>query len=99
MLQAIYQVGRPQTEAGLEEKSIILRFHAKDMGSVVSALEAAGFPIAEMNDDTGIRGLSEDVVMSEPAYELRGCLQGRYWRRVACHLWREAVRSRGAGGA
>ena len=49
MLQAIYQVGRDQTETGLEEKSIILRFHAKDMGSVVLALEAAGFPIAASN--------------------------------------------------
>jgi len=49
MLQAIYQVGRDRTEACLEEKSIILRFHAKDMGSVVLALEAAGFPIAASN--------------------------------------------------
>ncbi|MGO9005565.1 MAG: CBS domain-containing protein [Beijerinckiaceae bacterium] len=48
-LQAIYPVGRQRTEAGLEEKTIILRFHANDMGSVVSALVAAGFPIAESN--------------------------------------------------
>ena len=48
-LQAIYQVGRHRTETSLEEKSIILRFRANDMGSVVSALVAAGFPIAESN--------------------------------------------------
>jgi acetoin utilization protein AcuB len=47
MLQAIYPVGRHQTEDSLEEKSVILRFHAKNMESVVSALEAAGFAIVE----------------------------------------------------
>jgi phenol phosphorylase subunit delta gamma len=64
-LQAMYQVGRPQTAACQAEKTIILRFHAEDMSSVVSALEAAGFSVAEINDDTGMRGLSEDVVLSE----------------------------------
>lgn len=47
VLQAVYPVGRHDAEDSIEEKSVILRFHAKDMGRVVSALEAAGFAIAE----------------------------------------------------
>ncbi len=50
-LLAIYQVARNQTEAGLGEKSIILRFHADDMGSVVSSLAAAGFPAVGFNEE------------------------------------------------
>lgn len=65
VLQAIYRIGRRGTEASRVENSIILRFHAEDMGNVVSALEAAGFPIAEINEDTGIRRLSEKVEMSD----------------------------------
>jgi acetoin utilization protein AcuB len=49
MLQAIYQVGRRQNEGGIEVQSIILRFQSNDMRGVVSALEAAGFPIARFN--------------------------------------------------
>ncbi|MGP0058099.1 MAG: CBS domain-containing protein [Beijerinckiaceae bacterium] len=49
-LRAIYQVGRHRTEASFEEKSIILRFDTNDMTSVVSALEAAGFPIVESHE-------------------------------------------------
>jgi len=49
VLQALYPVGRREAQAGTgyPEKRIIVRFHAPDMGAVVAALEAAGFPVVE----------------------------------------------------
>lgn len=49
VLQALYPVGRHDESAkgGYPEKRVIVRFHAKDMGAVVAALEAAGFPVVE----------------------------------------------------
>ena len=41
VLQAIYPVGRDDAQ------KVIVRFHAPDMGAVISALEAAGFPVIE----------------------------------------------------
>lgn len=48
-LQAIYPVGRHRSaeSKGREEKTVILRFHAKSVDDVVSALAAAGFPVLE----------------------------------------------------
>ena len=46
-LQAIYPVGRQDTAEGGERKSVILRFHADNSAAVVTALEAAGFAVAE----------------------------------------------------
>lgn len=40
VVQALYPVGCP-------EKKLIVRFHAPDMRAVISALEAAGFPVVE----------------------------------------------------
>lgn len=49
VLQALYPVGRhdSQAETGYPEKKVIIRFHAKDVRGVVSALETAGFPVVE----------------------------------------------------
>jgi len=47
VLQAIYPVKRHHDDEGDDEKSIILRFHAADVAVVVTALEAAGFAVAE----------------------------------------------------
>ena len=49
VLQAIYPLRRHEKESheGYPEKKIILRFRADDVGSVVGALEAAGFPVSE----------------------------------------------------
>ncbi|TAK83329.1 MAG: CBS domain-containing protein [Betaproteobacteria bacterium] len=41
VLQALYPVGRDDAQ------KVIVRFHAPDMGAVISALEAAGFPVIE----------------------------------------------------
>ena len=48
-LQAIYPIGRHdrQSDAGYPEKKVIIRFHAREVRDVVSALEAAGFPVIE----------------------------------------------------
>lgn len=48
-LQAIYPVGRHARADGdsLQEKTVILRFHAKDAENVVAALAKAGFPVLE----------------------------------------------------
>lgn len=52
VLQALYPIGRNdgQAESGYPEKRVIVRFHAKDMGAVIAALEAAGFPVIESVD-------------------------------------------------
>ena len=49
VLQALYPVGRhdAQPEGGYPEKKVIIRFHTRDFRAVVSALEAAGFPVIE----------------------------------------------------
>jgi acetoin utilization protein AcuB len=41
VLQALYPVGRDDAQ------KVIVRFRAPDMGAVISALEAAGFPVIE----------------------------------------------------
>lgn len=48
-LQAIYPVGRHDHPSGdgVQEKTVILRFHAKDVDAVVAALAKAGFLIIE----------------------------------------------------
>jgi len=51
VVQALYPIG-PQHEEqgpGPVEKKIVIRLHAPDVGDVVSALEAAGFPVLESN--------------------------------------------------
>lgn len=49
VLQAIYPLRRHDKESheGYPEKKVILRFHADDVGIVVTALEDAGFPVSE----------------------------------------------------
>ncbi|HUX23240.1 MAG TPA: CBS domain-containing protein [Burkholderiales bacterium] len=49
VLQAIYPIGRHdgQADAGSPKKKVIIRFHADKVREVVSALEAAGFPVIE----------------------------------------------------
>jgi acetoin utilization protein AcuB len=51
VLQAIYPVGRsdPQDDAADTEKTVILRFRVAVMEEVISALEAAGFPVLEQD--------------------------------------------------
>lgn len=51
VLQAIYPVGRndQQDDAGYPEKMVILRFHVGANDDVISALEAAGFPVCEQD--------------------------------------------------
>jgi len=48
-IQAIYPVGRhARTDGdGFQEKTVILRFHAEEVDSVVTALAKAGFPVLE----------------------------------------------------
>ncbi len=50
VLQAIYPLRRHDKEPhdGYPEKKVILRFQAQVVGDVVSALEAAGFPVSEI---------------------------------------------------
>ena len=49
VLQALYPIGRHDSNAepGFPEKKVIVRFHAAEVGNVVSALEAAGFTVIE----------------------------------------------------
>jgi phenol phosphorylase subunit delta gamma len=47
MLQAIYPDARHHREEAGEEKTVILRFHSADSAVVITALEAAGFAVAE----------------------------------------------------
>ena len=48
VLQSLYAVGRHDGEAdGYPEKKIIIRFHARDVHAVVTALNDAGFPVVE----------------------------------------------------
>jgi hypothetical protein len=49
VLQALYPIGRHdgKTDSSYPEKKVILRFHAKDVGGVVSALNEAGFAVIE----------------------------------------------------
>ena len=49
VLQALYPVGRhdDRADAGYPRKKVIIRFHAEKVRDVVSALEAAGFPVIE----------------------------------------------------
>jgi acetoin utilization protein AcuB len=47
VLQAIYPVQRQHDDEDDDEKSVILRFHAADAAVIVTALEAAGFAVAE----------------------------------------------------
>lgn len=48
-IQAIYPVGRHATADGdsVQEKTVILRFHAEGVEAVVAALAKAGFPVLE----------------------------------------------------
>lgn len=52
VLQALYPVGRQDArpEGGFPEKKVIIRFHANNVSEIVSALEAAGFPVIESVD-------------------------------------------------
>jgi acetoin utilization protein AcuB len=52
VLQAIYPIGRrdARADADYPEKKVIIRFHAREVRDVVSALEAAGFPVIESDD-------------------------------------------------
>jgi acetoin utilization protein AcuB len=49
VLQALYPVGHNDatSEDGYPERKVTLRFHAHDFHEVVTALEAAGFPVLE----------------------------------------------------
>ena len=49
VLQALYPIGRQDGSAGggFATKKVIIRFHALDMGAVIAALEAAGYPVIE----------------------------------------------------
>ncbi len=47
VLQAIYPIHQHHELEGGDEKSVILRFHAVNVAAVVTALEAAGFAVAE----------------------------------------------------
>jgi acetoin utilization protein AcuB len=49
VLQAIYPIGRydGHADTGYPKKKVIIRFHAEEVREVVSALEAAGFPVIE----------------------------------------------------
>ncbi len=49
VLQALYPIGRHdgKTDSSYPEKKVVLRFHAKDVGGVVSALNEAGFVVIE----------------------------------------------------
>lgn len=51
-LQAIYPVRRrlKPDDDGFPERTVILRFHARETGKVVAALAAAGFPVLESSE-------------------------------------------------
>jgi acetoin utilization protein AcuB len=53
VLQAIYPIGRraKPDDDGFPERTVILRFHAAEIGKVVAALAAAGFPVLESNEE------------------------------------------------
>jgi acetoin utilization protein AcuB len=52
VLQAIYPIGRrvKPDDDGFPERTVILRFHAAEIGKVVAALAAAGFPVLESSE-------------------------------------------------
>jgi acetoin utilization protein AcuB len=52
VLQALYPIGPQHEEAGRGAiaKKVVIRFHAPDVDDVVSALEAAGFPVLESTE-------------------------------------------------
>ena len=52
VLQALYPIGPQHEEAGrgATAKKVVIRFHAPHVGDVVSALEAAGFPVLESTE-------------------------------------------------
>lgn len=52
VLQAIYPIGRrvKPDDDGYPERPVILRFHAREIGKVVAALTAAGFPVLESTE-------------------------------------------------
>lgn len=68
-LQAIYPVGRHEKSAGegMEEKTVILRFHAKEVGEVVAALTKAGFPVLESAATRGATTPETQAGASTPA--------------------------------
>ena len=49
VLQALYPIGRHdgKADSGYAEKKVIIRFHARDVRGVVSALNEAGFTVIE----------------------------------------------------
>jgi len=49
VLQALYPIttARDEPEYGAGDQKVVIRFHAAAVGDVVSALEAAGFPVLE----------------------------------------------------
>jgi len=52
VLQALYPIGPPHEDPshGPVEKKVVIRFHAPEVGDVVAALEAAGFPVLESTE-------------------------------------------------
>ena len=52
VLQALYPIGPQHEEAGrgATAKKVVIRFHAPEVDDVVSALEAAGFPVLESTE-------------------------------------------------
>jgi len=52
VLQALYPIAPAHEDpaTGPVEKKVVIRFHSRDVGSVVSALEAAGFPVLESTE-------------------------------------------------
>lgn len=47
LVHAVYPIGWHERGDENAEKSVVLRLHARDLGAVVGALEAAGFPVVE----------------------------------------------------
>ncbi len=45
VLQALYPIGRGKDEGEGEERRVIVRFHAADLGAVAAALTRAGIPV------------------------------------------------------
>jgi len=54
VLQALYPIGPQQEDVGRGpgERKVVIRFHAPEVGDLVSALEAAGFPVLEPAEAT-----------------------------------------------
>lgn len=52
VLQALYPIGPHDDDPAQApvEKKVVIRFHAREVGDVVSALEAAGFPVLESTE-------------------------------------------------